>query len=143
MARVIFQMIGGGRMVGPLGVLSRHFGPCTSRETVGDRTTTLRQRDVGAVPNSQSPKDTANIYASYFRSHFSQQTPRLSHGAERSFMNNLRSDQCSDSSLHNTFCSPFSTKKLTTAISKLSTSTTSGTDLIAYLLLTYLSPSAQ
>jgi len=56
--------------------------------------------------NSQSPKDTANIYASYLRLHFSQQTPRLSRGAERGFMNNLRSDQCSDSSLHSTFCSP-------------------------------------
>jgi len=32
-------------------------------------------------PNFQSFKDTANIYASYLRSHFSQQTPRLSRGA--------------------------------------------------------------
>jgi len=47
-------------------------------------------------PNSQSHKDTANIYASYFQSHFSQQTLRLSRGAKRSFMNDLRSDQCSD-----------------------------------------------
>jgi len=38
-------------------------------------------------PNSQSPKDTANIYASYLRSHFSQQTPGLSRSAERSFIN--------------------------------------------------------
>jgi len=53
-------------------------------------------------------------------------------------MNDLRSDQCSNSSLHNTFCSPFTTKELTTAISKLSTSTASGPDLIAYLLLIHL-----
>jgi len=95
------------------------------------------------ILNSQSPKDTANIYASYLRSHFSQQTPQLYRGAERSFMNDLRSDQCSDSFLYNTFCSLFTTKELATAISKLSTSTASGPDFIAYPLLTHLSPSAQ
>jgi len=58
-------------------------------------------------------------------------------------MNNLRSDQCSESSLHSTFFSPFTTKELTTAISKFSTSTVSGPDLIAYPLLTHLPPSAQ
>jgi len=73
--------------------------------------------------NSQSLKDTANTYASYLWSHFSQQTPQLSCDTESSFMNNLRSDQCSNSTLHSTFCSPFTTKELTTAISKLSTST--------------------
>jgi len=52
---------------------------------------------------AQSPNDTANTYASYLRSHFSQQPPRLSRGAEHRFMNNLRSDQCSDKSLHSTF----------------------------------------
>jgi len=67
----------------------------------------------------------------------------LSRGADRSFMNDLRLDQCLDSSLHNTFCSPFTTKELTTAISKLSTSTVSGSGLIAYPLLTHLPPSAQ
>jgi len=87
--------------------------------------------------NSQSPKDTTNIYAFYTRSHFSQQTPQLCRGAERSFMNDLRSDQCSDLSIHN-FYSPFTTKELTTAISKLSTSTASGPDLTAYPLLTHL-----
>jgi len=92
--------------------------------------------------NSQSLKDTANIYASYLHSHFSQQNLRLSCGAEHSFMNDLHSDQCSDSSLNNTFCSPFTTKELTTAISKLSTSTASGLDLIVYPLLTHLPPSA-
>jgi len=94
-------------------------------------------------PDSQSPKDTANIYAFYLRSHFSQQTPRLSRGTKRSFINDLRSDQCSDSTLYSTFCSPFTTKEFTTAISKLSISTTSGPDLIAYLFLTHFPPSAQ
>jgi len=59
-------------------------------------------------------------------------------------MNNLGSDQCLDSSLHhNTFCSTFTTKELTTAISKLSNSTALGPDLIAHPRLTQLTPSAQ
>jgi len=95
------------------------------------------------LPNSQSRKDTANTYTSYFRSHFSQQTSRLSRGAEHSFTNNILLDQCSDPSFHSTFCFPFTTKEFTTAISKLSTSTAWGPDLIAYPLLTHLLSSAQ
>jgi len=49
-------------------------------------------------------------------------------------MNNVRSDQCFDSLLYNTFGSPFTTSKLTTAIFKLSTSAVSDPDPIAYLL---------
>jgi len=44
-----FQTIGGDRMVGPLGVVISQFRP-TSRERGGNRTTTLMQRDVGALP---------------------------------------------------------------------------------------------
>jgi len=98
--------------------LSPRSNPCAvfNLGTVTDKKNSSRDPE---FPNSQSPKDTANTYASDLRSYFSQQTPRLSRGAERSFMHDLRSDQCSDSSLHNTFCSPFTTKELTTAISKL------------------------
>jgi len=54
---------------------------------------------------------------------FFSKLPRLSGGAERSFMNNLRSEQCSDSSLRSISYSLFTTtKELTTTISKLSTS---------------------
>jgi len=45
--------------------------------------------------------------------------------------------------LYSTFFSRFTTKELTAAIFKHSTSTVSGPDLIAYLLLTHLPPSAQ
>jgi len=55
----------------------------------------------------------------------------LSHGAERSFMNILHSDQCSHSSLHSTFCATFTTKELTIAVFRLLTSTASGPDLIS------------
>ena len=82
--------------------------------------------------NCTSPLDTANHYASYLRSHLSQATPRSSRRAERQFMNELRKASCEDaSSLHNSFCSPFSLTELSTAISNLSSSTASGPDQIA------------
>jgi len=47
----VWQMIGGDRMVELLGVVVSPFWP-TSRIEGGDRTTTLRRRDVGAVSAS-------------------------------------------------------------------------------------------
>ena len=91
-----------------------------------------------------SPLDTASHYASYLRSHLSQATPRTSCRAERQFMNGLRKASCENaSSLHNSFCFPFSLAELSTATSKLSSSTASGPDQIAYPLLKHLHESAQ
>ena len=90
-------------------------------------------------PDCTSPLDTANHYASYLRSHLSQATPRSSRRAERQLMNELRKASCEDaSSLHNSFCSPFSLTELSTAICNLSFSTASGPDQIAYPLLKHL-----
>ena len=55
-------------------------------------------------------------------------------------MNHIRTAHCN--TLHSTFCSPFSSLKLSTAISQLSTSTSSGPDQITYPLLTHLPQSA-
>ena len=89
-----------------------------------------------SFPDCTSPLDTANHYVSYLRSHLSQATPRSSRRAERQFMNELRKASCEDaSSLHNSFCYPFSLTELSTAISNLSSSTASGPDQIAYSLL--------
>ena len=97
-----------------------------------------------SFPDCTSPFDTANHYASYLRSHLSQATPRSSRRAERQFMNELRKASCEDaSSLHNSFCSPFSLNELSTAISNLSSSTASGPDQIAYPLLKHLPEPAQ
>ena len=97
-----------------------------------------------SFPDCTSPLDTANHYASYLRSHLSQATPRSSRRAERQFMNELRKASCEDaSSLHNSFCSPFSLNELSTAISNLSSSTASGPDQIAYPLLKHLPEPAQ
>ena len=90
-----------------------------------------------SFPGCTSPLDTANHYASYLRSHLA--TPRTSHRAERQFMNELRKASYEDaSSLHNSFCSPFSLTELSIAICNLSSSTASGPDQIAYLLLKHL-----
>ena len=87
---------------------------------------------------------TANHHASYLRSHLSQATPRSLRRAERQFMNELRKASCEDaSSLHNCFCSRFSLTELSTAICNLSSSTASGPDQIAYLLLKHLPEPAQ
>ena len=59
-------------------------------------------------------------------------------------MNKLRKASCEDaSSLHNSFCSPFPWLNSPTAISKLSSSTASGPDQIAYPLLKHLPEPAQ
>ena len=97
-----------------------------------------------SFPGCTSPLDTANHYASYLRSHLAQATPRTSRRAERQFMNELRKASCEDaSSLHNSFCSPFSLTELSTAICNLSSSTASGPDQIAYPLLKNLPEPAQ
>ena len=55
-------------------------------------------------------------------------------------MNLIRTAHCN--TLHSTFCTPFSSHELSTAISQLSTSTSSGPDQITYPLLTHLPQSA-
>ena len=86
------------------------------------------------------PLDTAKHFASYlFRT-----TTRSSRRAERQFMNELRKASCEDSSfLHKFFCSPFSLTELSTAISNFSSSTASGPNQIAYVLLKHLPEPAQ
>ena len=92
-----------------------------------------------SFPNCTSPLDTANHYASYLRSHLSQATSRSSRRAKRQFMNELRKASCEDdSSLHKSFCSPFSLTELSIAICNHSSSTASGPDQIAYPLLKHL-----
>ena len=58
-------------------------------------------------------------------------------------MNELRKASCEDASFHNSFCFPFSLAELSIAICKLSSSTASGSDQIAYSLLKHLPEPAQ
>ena len=97
-----------------------------------------------SFPDCTCPLDTANHFASYLCSRLSQATPHSSRRAKRQFMNELRKASCEDaSSLHNSFCSPFSLTELSTAISNFSSSTASGPDQIAYPLLKHLPEPAQ
>ena len=97
-----------------------------------------------SFPDCTCPLDTANHFASYLCSRLSQATPRSPRRAERQFMNELRKASCEDaSSLHNSFCSPFSLTELSTAISNFSSSTASGPDQNAYPLLKHLPEPAQ
>ena len=84
------------------------------------------------------PVDCANHLSSHLQSHFSTQTPKPFRSTEKAQMKQIRTAHCN--TLHSTFCSPFSSIELSTAISQLSTS--SGPDQITHPLLSHLPQSA-
>ena len=86
--------------------------------------------DLPNFPNCHTPVDCANHLSLHLQSHFSTQTPKPFRSSEKAQMNLIRTAQCN--TLHSTFCSPFSSLELTTAISQLSTSTSSGPYQITY-----------
>ena len=90
--------------------------------------------------NCHTPVDCANHLSSHLQSHFSTQTPKPFRSTEKAQMKQIRTAHCN--TLHSTFCSPFSSIELSTAISQLSTSTSSGPDQITYPLLSHLPQSA-
>ena len=96
--------------------------------------------DLPNFPNCHTPVDCANHLSSHLQSHFSTQTPKPFRSTEKAQMNHIRTAHCN--TLHSTFCSPFSSLELSTAISQLSTSTPSGPDQITYPLLSHLPQSA-
>ena len=84
--------------------------------------------------------DCANHLSSHLQSHFSTQTPKPFRSTEKAQIKHIRTAHCN--TLHSTFCSPFSSLELSTAISQLSTSTSSGPDQITHPLLSHLPQSA-
>ena len=88
--------------------------------------------------NCHTPLDCDNHFSSHLQSHFSTQTPKPFRSTEKAQMNHIRTAHCN--TLHSTFCSPFSSLELFTAISQLSTS--SDSDQITYPLLSRLPQSA-
>ena len=96
--------------------------------------------DLPNFPNCHTPVDCANHLSLHLQSHFSTQTPKPFQSTEKAQMNHIRTAHCN--TLHSTFCSPFSSLELSTAISQLSTSTSSGPDQITYPLLSHLPQSA-
>ena len=96
--------------------------------------------DLPNFSNCHTPVDCANHLSSHLQSHFSTQTPKPFRSTEKAQMKQIRTAHCN--TLHSTFCSPFSSIELSTAISQLSTSTSSGPDQITYPLLSHLPQSA-
>ena len=92
--------------------------------------------DLPNFSNCHTPVDCANHLSSHLQSHFSTQTPKPFRSTEKAQMKQIRTAHCN--TLHSTFCSPFSSIELSTAISQLSTSTSSGPDQITYPLLSHL-----
>ena len=87
--------------------------------------------DILNFPNCHTPVDCANHLSSHLQSHFSTQTPKPFQSTEKAQMNHIRTAHCN--TLHPTFCSPFSSLKLSTAISQLSTTTFLSPDQITTL----------
>ena len=100
----------------------------------------LTPSDLPNFPSCHTPVDCANQFSSHLQSHFSTQTPKPFRSTQKIYMNTIRTAHCN--ALHSTFCSPFSSLKLSTAISQLSTLASSGPDQITYPLLTHLPQSA-
>ena len=94
-------------------------------------------------PDCDSPKETASVYASFLRSHFSASRPKDLRSRENEYLNLLRrtKDSCNEEHHISGLCAPFSLSELSTAVSHLSSSTASGPDKIAYPMLSHLPPS--
>ena len=73
--------------------------------------------DLANFPSCHTPVDCANHLSSHLQSHFSIQTPKRFRSTEKAQMNHIRTAHCN--TLHPTFCSPFSSLELSTAISQL------------------------
>ena len=85
-------------------------------------------------PNCSSPKNSASVYATYQRSHFSVFQPKTLRSRARGYLSELRRATCPEES-HSSFCSPFSPTELLAAVSNISSSTATGPDKVAYSML--------
>ena len=88
-------------------------------------------------PNCSSPRESASIYAAYLRSHFSVSQPKALRSRARGYPSELRRATSSEKS-HLSFCSPFSLAEFLAAASNLPSSTATGPDKVAYLVLNHL-----
>ena len=88
-------------------------------------------------PNCSSPRELASIYAACMRSDFSVSQSKALRGRVRGYLSELRRATCPEES-HSSFCSPFSPAEFFAAASKLSSSTVTGPDEVACLMLKHL-----
>ena len=92
-------------------------------------------------PNCSSPRESASVYATYLRSHFSVSQPKALRSRARGYLTELCRATCSVES-HSSFCSPFSPAEFLAAAYNLSSSTATGPDKVAYPMLKHLPRSA-
>ena len=88
-------------------------------------------------PNCSSPRESALVYATYLRSHFSVSQPKTLHSRARGYLCELRRATCVVGS-HSSFCSPFTLAEFLAAASNLSPTTATGPDKVAYPMLKHL-----
>ena len=91
-------------------------------------------------PNCSSPRESALVYATYLRSHFSVSQPKALHSRAKGHLSELRQATCLVES-YLSFCSPFSIAEFLAAASNFSSSTAIGQDKVAYPMLKHLSRS--
>ena len=84
-------------------------------------------------PNCSSPRETASVYATYLRSHFSVSQPKTLRSRARGYLSELRRATCLEES-H----SPFSLAEFLAAATNLSSSSATGPDKVAYPMLKHL-----
>ena len=78
-------------------------------------------------PNCFFPRESASVYATYLRPHFSVSQPKALRSRARGYLSELRRATCPVET-HSSFCSPFSPAEFLAAASNLSSSTATGPD---------------
>ena len=81
--------------------------------------------------------ESASVYAAYLRSHSFVSQPNALRSRARGYLSKIRRATCHVES-HSSFCSPFSPAEFLAAASNLSSSTATGPDKVAYLVLKHL-----
>ena len=85
-------------------------------------------------PNCSSLRESASVYVTYLRSHFSVSQPKALLSRARGYLTELRRATCPVES-HSFFCSPFSSAEFLAAASNLTSSTATGPDKVSYPML--------
>ena len=88
-------------------------------------------------PNCSFPRESASVYATYLRFHFSVSQPKTLRSRARSYLSELRRATCLEKP-HSSFCSPFSPTEVFAVASNLFPSAAIGPDKVPYSLLKHL-----
>ena len=88
-------------------------------------------------PNCSPPRESASVFANYLRSHFSVSHPKAFRNKAKGYLSELRRATCPEEP-HSYFCFLSSPAEFLIAASNLSSSTATGPDKVAYLMLKHL-----